>query len=281
MSWKDSIRSCPNGKVPELKEIIPDRLFSCVGKHGPIINTMIVYKIPSANKRSVSPLGPAGKGELVVWNAICMDEAAMKKIDALGNVKYVVTPNMVHRRDARQWLDRYPMAKFVVPEGPFGPSQAAPVIKGKDRGMSLKKFVTKTGVKAIQADDVAIVAPVLYLFPTGTGSHIASVGDLIQNHRTIGTGFGEFLFGSQDGKTPFMGFPFYATSVFDYEAYARFLYRLAALMESGQVDYVIPAHGNDIHHAKDVSNLAVSILGTTFDSDQFSGTLPPLPPLLG
>jgi hypothetical protein len=54
-------------------------------------------------------------GDLVVHNAIALDEAAMKEIDAWGPVSTIIVPNGFHRIDAPRFKTRYPSAKVYCP----------------------------------------------------------------------------------------------------------------------------------------------------------------------
>jgi len=54
---------------------------------------------------------------LVVWSAIALDDAGMKKIEAYGEPAWLVVPNDHHRLDAGAWKRRYPRLRVVAPEG--------------------------------------------------------------------------------------------------------------------------------------------------------------------
>lgn len=56
-------------------------------------------------------------GELVIHNAIALDEASMAKLDAWGRVAFLIVPNGFHRLDARIFKDRYPQARVFCPRG--------------------------------------------------------------------------------------------------------------------------------------------------------------------
>jgi hypothetical protein len=55
-------------------------------------------------------------GDLVVFSAIALDDAAMSEIDALGRPAFLVVPNAFHRQDAPEWKRRYPEMRVVAPE---------------------------------------------------------------------------------------------------------------------------------------------------------------------
>jgi hypothetical protein len=56
-------------------------------------------------------------GRLLVHNAVALPEADMKRLEAWGEVAYLVVPNGFHRMDAKAFADRYPNAKVVAPTG--------------------------------------------------------------------------------------------------------------------------------------------------------------------
>jgi hypothetical protein len=53
----------------------------------------------------------------VVFSPVCLDERAMKDIEALGMPTFMVVPNGFHRLDARPWKTRYPDIAVVCPPG--------------------------------------------------------------------------------------------------------------------------------------------------------------------
>ncbi len=67
--------------------------------------------------KRVMTLVKRSNGELLVHNAIALEEPAMKEIDAWGKVSAVVVPNGFHRLDAGAYAERYPNALFYCPEG--------------------------------------------------------------------------------------------------------------------------------------------------------------------
>ena len=56
-------------------------------------------------------------GRLVIHNAIALEEARMKEIEALGQPSFLVVPNAVHRLDAPAYKARYPALTVVAPKG--------------------------------------------------------------------------------------------------------------------------------------------------------------------
>lgn len=58
-----------------------------------------------------------GNGDLVIHNAIAMDDAGMAALEALGRPAWLVVPNGWHRIDAARFKARYPDLKVVCPAG--------------------------------------------------------------------------------------------------------------------------------------------------------------------
>jgi hypothetical protein len=56
-------------------------------------------------------------GRLVVHNPICLDEAGMAELEALGPVAFLVVPSGLHRTDIAAWKARYPDAQVLCPPG--------------------------------------------------------------------------------------------------------------------------------------------------------------------
>ena len=54
-------------------------------------------------------------GGILVHSAICLNDAGMAAIDALGPVQWIVVPCALHRADARPYQERYPQAQLLCP----------------------------------------------------------------------------------------------------------------------------------------------------------------------
>jgi hypothetical protein len=57
----------------------------------------------------------ASSGEVLVHSVVCLDDAGMATLDALGTVEWIVVPCAMHRADARAYRERYPDAKLLCP----------------------------------------------------------------------------------------------------------------------------------------------------------------------
>jgi hypothetical protein len=56
-------------------------------------------------------------GRLLVHNAIALDDAEMKELEAWGRPAILFVPNGYHRQDAAIWKQRYPDLTVVAPPG--------------------------------------------------------------------------------------------------------------------------------------------------------------------
>ena len=56
-----------------------------------------------------------GDGRLVFHNAVPLEEAAMREVEAFGSPSALVVPNGFHRLDIHAWKQRYPQLAVVCP----------------------------------------------------------------------------------------------------------------------------------------------------------------------
>jgi len=106
----DTWKVLPHGPVEELAE----NLWRVEG----ILEGMPMRRVMTVAKRS--------DGDLVIHNAIALDDASMAKIEGQGRVGYLVVPNGYHRLDARVFKQRYPEARVLCPRG--GRAKVAEVV---------------------------------------------------------------------------------------------------------------------------------------------------------
>lgn len=83
--------------------------------------------LPSGPLRRVMAVARLSDGGLVLHNAIALEEPAMKELEALGRVAWIVVPNGFHRIDAPRFAKRYPEAKVICPPG--GKGRIGPVVR--------------------------------------------------------------------------------------------------------------------------------------------------------
>jgi hypothetical protein len=56
-------------------------------------------------------------GRVAVFSPIAVRETAMRRIEELGIVAFLIVPNGYHRLDSSPWKDRFPRARVVCPPG--------------------------------------------------------------------------------------------------------------------------------------------------------------------
>jgi len=67
--------------------------------------------------KRVMTLARRADGGVTVHNAVPLDDASMKRIDAWGPVTAIIVPNGYHRLDAPVFKQRYPEARVYCPAG--------------------------------------------------------------------------------------------------------------------------------------------------------------------
>lgn len=99
-----------------------DKTAWVVGPHGPIEELAenlwrVEGDIPGMPLKRVMTIARRPGGALVIHNAIALDDAGMKRLDALGDVAEIIVPNGYHRIDAPRFKARYPGARVYAPRG--------------------------------------------------------------------------------------------------------------------------------------------------------------------
>ncbi|MCE9572971.1 MAG: hypothetical protein K8W52_07430 [Deltaproteobacteria bacterium] len=93
-------------------EKLADNLWRVSGMMGQVQRQMVV--------------GRMRDGGLLIDNAIALDDAEMKELEAWGRPTFLVVPNGYHRQDAAIWKARYPQLKVIAP--PRGRKRVAKVV---------------------------------------------------------------------------------------------------------------------------------------------------------
>lgn len=67
-------------------------------------------------------------GKVALYSPIALEEEAMARIEALGEIAWLIVPSAAHRLDSRPFRKRYPDAKIVTAPGAMdGVTEAVPV----------------------------------------------------------------------------------------------------------------------------------------------------------
>lgn len=130
----DTWKVLPHGPVEELAE----NLWRVEGS----LEGMPLRRVMTVAKRS--------DGDLVIHNAMALDDASMAKIEAQGRVGYLIVPNGYHRLDAPVFKKRYPEAKVLCPRG--GRAKVAEVVPVDG---TYEDFPKDSAVELVNLDGVA------------------------------------------------------------------------------------------------------------------------------
>lgn len=129
-------------------------------------------------------------GGSAIWSAVALAEADMRRIDAIGPVKFLIVPNQGHRLDLPAWHARYPDAKVIAPpSGHDVVAEAAPVDATDDIiGDPAIGFERVAGMKA---DEFALIVR----RPSGTTLILNDVLSYVHRPQGIGAQVMARLFG--------------------------------------------------------------------------------------
>jgi hypothetical protein len=58
-----------------------------------------------------------GDGAVVIHNAIALDDAGMRDLEAIGRPRYLLVPSAAHRLDAPAFVERFPNIRVFTPRG--------------------------------------------------------------------------------------------------------------------------------------------------------------------
>jgi hypothetical protein len=103
MKPNDTWKVLPHGKL----EQVADRLWTVTGE----------LKMPLGKTVRRMTVAKLANGRLVIYSAIALDEAEMKKLESIGRPSVLVVPSGIHRIDAGPWKKRYPDLLVIAPSG--------------------------------------------------------------------------------------------------------------------------------------------------------------------
>jgi hypothetical protein len=139
----------------------------------------------SAPLKRTMVIGKRSDGRLVIHNAVALEDAAMKEIEAWGEPAFLLVPNGYHRIDARRFKDRYPAIKVLAPAGSRKRIEEKVHVDG-----SYEDYPADADVEVVNMDGVKQAEGAM-LVHSKSGTTVA-VTDAIFN-MPHATGFGGFL----------------------------------------------------------------------------------------
>lgn len=92
----------PHGPIEKLA----DNLYTVVG----------TLPMPLGETTRRMTIARFGGHRLAIYSPIALDETQMLRLQALGDIDYLVVPSAVHRIDVKPWKDRFPSSIVVAPE---------------------------------------------------------------------------------------------------------------------------------------------------------------------
>jgi Domain of unknown function (DUF4336) len=76
--------------------------------------TVSFFGFPYPTRMAVARLSD---GSVWVWSPVALSQGLADEVEAIGPVRYVVSPNKIHHLFLREWADRWPDARLYAPPG--------------------------------------------------------------------------------------------------------------------------------------------------------------------
>lgn len=73
--------------------------------------------VPKMSLKRCMTVARLNDGRLVIHNAIALDDASMREIEAWGTPAFLIVPSGFHRLDAPRFKQRYPQLTVIAPKG--------------------------------------------------------------------------------------------------------------------------------------------------------------------
>jgi hypothetical protein len=171
--WEKSVQA--HGSLEQVAPGLHWVWAPCPG--APVTRNMSVYELPG--------------GGLLVHSAICMNDAEMAKLDALGEVRYLLVPNEGHRIDIKRWKKRYPKAPVLAPK-----NASAKVGEVVPVDQSAEEALAPLGIRIHAPDGMKEGYELVYEVDLKGGGRALIVNDvLVGPHPHPPRGFGGFMSG--------------------------------------------------------------------------------------
>ena len=76
--------------------------------------TVSFYGFPYPTRMAVVRLSD---GSAWVWSPVALSDALQRAVEAVGPVRYIVSPNKIHHLFLAEWAERWPEARVYAPPG--------------------------------------------------------------------------------------------------------------------------------------------------------------------
>ena len=173
-----------------------------VHPHGPLVELapgfwQVTGSMPRGALRRNMAIWRAGDG-LVIHSCVCLEQAGMAAIEALGEPRILVVPNRFHRHDAVRFRERYPRIRVVA-----APGTRAQVEKVIAVDADAREALDGLGTECLLAPGLK---PWEYVFrvPTDDGRHGLVFADALFNHKHA-AGFEGWILRNITGSTGAFG----------------------------------------------------------------------------
>jgi len=93
-----------------------------VHEHGPIEKLAenlwwVSGAVPKMSLKRCMTVARLADGRLVIHNAVALDDAGMRELEAWGTPAFLIVPSAFHRLDAPRFKQRYPSITVLAPHG--------------------------------------------------------------------------------------------------------------------------------------------------------------------
>lgn len=138
-----------------------------VHDHGPIQKLAenlwwVSGGVPKMSLKRCMTVARLADGRLVIHNAVALDDASMRELEAWGTPSFLIVPNGFHRLDAPRFKQRYPSLKLLAPQGSRGKVEEVIKVDGgyedfpaddRVRLQTLNGTGQREGVMLVRSDD--------------------------------------------------------------------------------------------------------------------------------
>jgi Domain of unknown function (DUF4336) len=116
-------------------------------------------------------------GAVWVWSPVALTQALAEAVEAIGPVRYIVSPNKIHHLFLREWAERWPDARLYAPPGL---ARRKPAIPFDDELADAPDPAWAADIDQVVFRGSFVMEEVAFFHRP---SRTALIGDLIQRHR--------------------------------------------------------------------------------------------------